>query len=89
MKKFWDDFVKGILAGIMIAIGGTVFLSLDNKILGATFFSIGLFMILTNGMNLYTGKIGYILQNDKKYLVEVLATLIGNFVGTYFDSIHV
>ena len=30
-------FVYGILAGLVIAIGGTVFLSVDNKVVGAVF----------------------------------------------------
>ena len=31
-------FLGGLLAGISISIGGTVFLSLENKVLGALFF---------------------------------------------------
>ena len=82
MKKVLTFFIKSILAGIMIAVGGTVFLSLDNKVLGAVFFSIGLFMIVTGGLNLYTGKVGYIFDNKPSYLIEVLTTVVGNFVGT-------
>ena len=76
-------FIKSFLAGIMIAMGGTIFLSLQDKVLGATFFSIGLFMIVINGLNLYTGKIGYVLENDLKYLIEVGTTIVGNFMGTF------
>ncbi|MBQ9280126.1 MAG: formate/nitrite transporter family protein [Clostridia bacterium] len=86
MNKVFNYLIKSILAGIMIGIGGTVFLSLENKVLGAIFFSIGLFMILTNGMSLYTGKVGYILENDLKYLIEVFVTLFGNFIGTFFTG---
>ena len=32
-------FLSGILAGLCIGLGGTVFLSLDNKVLGALFFT--------------------------------------------------
>lgn len=77
--------LKSILAGIMIAIGGTVFLSLDNKILGSLFFSIGLFGVVVYGFNLYTGKIGYLVNNfNFKYVRELIITLIGNFIGTFF-----
>lgn len=42
MKRNIKDIIiyliKSILAGIMIAIGGTIFLSLDNKIIGSIFF---------------------------------------------------
>lgn len=83
MKKNLSYLVKSILAGIMIGIGGTIFLSLDNKVLGACLFAIGLFMIVINGFNLYTGKVGYIFDNKPKYLIEVIITIIGNFIGTF------
>jgi len=75
--------MKSILAGIMIGIGGTIFLSLENKIAGATLFAIGLFIIVTKGLNLYTGKIGYLFDNGIKYIVELAITLVGNFIGTF------
>jgi len=82
LKKVLGFLVKSIIAGIFIAVGGTAFLSLDNKVLGAVFFSIGLFAIVTCGLNLYTGKVGYIFDNKPVYLIEVCAALVGNFIGT-------
>ena len=38
--NYVKTFIFGILAGISISIGGTVFLSLDNKVLGAVFFTV-------------------------------------------------
>lgn len=73
---------KSFLAGIMIAIGGTVFLSIENKVIGASLFSIGLFGVLIYNLNLYTGKIGYLIINfNLKYIKELIITLIGNFIG--------
>lgn len=73
---------KSFLAGIMIAIGGTVFLSVENKFIGASLFSIGLFGVLIYNLNLYTGKIGYLITNfNLKYIKELIITLIGNFIG--------
>ena len=63
LKKYVDFLLKGIYAGLMIGIGGTVYLSVENTIIGSFLFSIGLLMICMYGMNLYTGKIGYILIN--------------------------
>lgn len=83
MKDIIKFFIKSILAGIMIGIGGTVYLSLDNKIIGACFFAIGLFIIVTRGLNLYTGKIGYIFDEKPNYLIEVFVTVVGNFIGTF------
>lgn len=89
MKKYFNYLVKGIFAGIMIGIGGTIYLSLDNKIIGSFLFSIGLLMICMYNMNLYTGKIGYIVVSNKSYLIELFLTLIGNFIGTYILALGI
>lgn len=79
------DFIKSVLAGIMIGIGGTIYLSIDNNVVGASLFGIGLFMIVIYGFNLYTGKIGYLVDNfNFKYIKMLVITLIGNFIGTFF-----
>ena len=78
-------FLKSILAGIMIAVGGTVYLSLDNKAVGASLFTIGLVSVLLCNFNLYTGKIGYLVNNfNLKYIKEMFITLVGNFIGASF-----
>ena len=70
-KEYADFLIKGVYAGIMIGIGGIAFLSLENKIAGSFFFSLGLLTVCMYGMNLYTGKIGYILNNKINYLYEL------------------
>ena len=82
MKKI-KIVLRGLLSGIMISIGGTIYLMLDRSPLGAFLFSIGLFMICVNGYYLYTGKIGYLVTNKLSYLLELLLILIGNFLGTF------
>lgn len=85
MKYNIEILIKSILAGIMIGIGGTIYLSLDDKIVGSILFAIGLFVIVVYSFNLYTGKIGYLINNfNKKYIRELIITLIGNFIGTFF-----
>ena len=85
MKYNIEILIKSILAGIMIGIGGTIYLSLDNKTVGSILFAIGLFIIVVYSFNLYTGKIGYLIKNfNKKYIRELIITLIGNFIGTFF-----
>ena len=82
MKENLKILLRAILAGIMISIGGTIYLMMDRSPLGAFLFSIGLFMICVNGYNLYTGKIGYLVNNKISYVIELILTLIGNLVGT-------
>ena len=73
-----DNLIKSIYAGFMIGIGGTIYLSLDNKIIGAFLFSFGLLTIITQNFNLYTGKVGY--ENSFK---ELGIMIFGNAIGTY------
>lgn len=77
-----STFAKAISAGIMIGIGGIVYLMAENKIIGAMLFSFGLFTIIRSGFALYTGKVGYIPENNPKYIIQVLTTFLGNIVGT-------
>ena len=73
--------ILSILGGMCISLGATAFLSLDNKVLGAIFFSVGLFTILTFGFNLYTGKVCYVFENDKAYALNIAVIWIGNLLG--------
>ncbi len=73
-------FIKSIYAGCMIGIGGIVYLSVENKFLGALLFSFGLLTIVTQGFWLYTGKIGFVKKVDE--LLNMGITILGNFVGT-------
>ena len=54
MKRFADIFLRALMTGFAIGIGGAVYLSCDNKYLGAFLFGTGLFVILSFGFNLFT-----------------------------------
>ena len=71
------DLIKSIYAGFMIGLGGTVYLSLENKVIGAFLFSFGLLTIVNQGFYLYTGKVGY--ENDIK---KIVIMIFGNAIGT-------
>ena len=75
--------IDGIKAGIMIAIGGSVFLSCENKYIGAILFSVALLCICLKGYSLFTGKVGYLPENHSKEAVKILLCgLLGNIVST-------
>lgn len=72
-----------IAAGIMIGIGGTVYLSCENRMAGAVLFAVALLSICTMGMRLYTGAIGYLvlpLRLRKPYF-KYPVILAGNLIG--------
>lgn len=78
-------YISGILAGICISVGGAVFLSLENHVLGALFFCVGLFTICTLGFDLYTGKVAYVLkEKSKEYVLNLPAIWLGNLTGCFF-----
>ena len=74
-----ENLKKSAAAGMMICIGAAIYLSLENKIVGAFMFSIGLFTICFFGMNLFTGKIGYVIDNKNN--PNVLIVWLGNLIG--------
>ena len=75
--------VNGILAGICISIGGTVFLSCENRYVGAVLFSVALLCICYQGYALFTGKVGFLPEkHDKDAFSVLLLGLLGNLIGT-------
>ena len=84
--KHLRTFVSGMLAGISIALGGTVFLSLENKVLGALFFTVGLFAVCTFGFHLYTGKVCYVFDNGRDYAIALPVIWLGNLAGSWLTA---
>ena len=74
--------LSAILAGLCVGFGGLAFLSLDNKVIGSAAFTIGLFVICTFGFHLFTGKVCYVLQNDRDYALDLPVIWLGNLIGT-------
>ena len=84
MKENGRIFLKAAAAGITIGIGGAVYLTLENRVIGAVLFGVGLYTIVLNGLFLYTGKVGYLISaKDKKaYILQLIFTWLWNFAGT-------
>ena len=89
ITKHLDILLRSLLAGIMIGIGGIIYLSCDNKYIGSFLFGLGLFTILTFGFNLYTGKIGYAVGNKPSYIIDLIFIWLGNLIGTMIVGLSV
>lgn len=77
-------FRESLCAGILITIGGTVFLSCADKVVGAILFSVALLCICYKGYYLFTGKIGYIVEQHKKEdFANLFIGLCGNLICTF------
>lgn len=80
-----NTFRESLCAGILITIGGTVFLLCENKTVGAVLFSVALLCICYKGYYLFTGKIGYIVeQHTKQDFLNLDIGLFGNLAATFF-----
>lgn len=87
-----NNIKLSILSGLMIAVGGTIYLSCIAKgwtPFGAVLFAAGLYTICVYGFNLYTGKVGYITYNFKNvnYIGLVILILVFNLITTYLLGI--
>lgn len=63
VKNILKGFTEGLAAGICISLGCAVFLALpQQKVAGALLFCVALLCVCYKGYNLYTGKIGFIVE---------------------------
>lgn len=92
--KWIKLLVSSMAAGLMVGLGGMVFLSAQDKVVGGVLFSIGLLTICIYGFRLFTGSIGYLLTDRdspwSRRLCMAVVIWVGNFLATtvYGSLIH-
>ena len=80
LKTFCDS----VCAGVLISIGGCVFLACDNRYAGAVLFSVALLCICLKGYVLFTGKVGYIVEcHTTADTSSLFIGLAGNLLTTF------
>lgn len=82
--RFIKTLAPAILAGVMIAFGGVVALSVENTVAAAILGSIGILAVLAFDMSLFTEKAESLLDGGRsvsKNLCKTLWSLFGNVVG--------
>ena len=90
MKQQVLTFLKGILAGLAIGVGGFLYILMIHfvkgelgNVLGSLLFAVGLFTVCTFYLALYTGKIGLVFEKkqEKSFYISLPIMLLGNFIG--------
>ena len=91
MLKFeLKQLLLGILAGLAIGLGSFLFILCKayipgewGSILGSILFAIGLFLVCTFSLSLYTGKIGLVFEKkqETKFYISLPVMFIGNAIG--------
>lgn len=87
--RLFSLFLGSIPAGLAIGVGGTVFLSVPDTLAGSLLFTVGLFVICLHGLNLFTGKVGYLVGKPLSYLLDLLVIWLGNLTGTFLTGLAV
>lgn len=89
-KDLLFSFLKGILAGAAIGVGGLLYILMTfllpnelGKVLGSLLFAVGLFTVCTFSLSLYTGKIGLVYEGKqtKTFYIALPIMIIGNAIG--------
>ena len=81
MKKYMELVNKSCAASLLIALGNFVLLKLGNP-LGPFLFALGLLGVCYMGLNLFTGKCGFIFE-DKIKILDILLILLFNLLAGY------
>ena len=80
MENNFNIFVRSILAGICIGLGGAIFIKLGG-VIGACMFAFGLLTVVHFKLPLYTGTAGFIELNKFKEYEKMVIILFGNILG--------
>ncbi len=86
MKDNFIIFIRSILAGICIGLGGAIFLKLGG-VIGAVMFAFGLLCVVHFKLPLYTGTAGFIKINKFSEYFTMILILFGNILGCYLLSL--
>ena len=81
MKNKIELIRKSIAASLLIALGNYALLKLGNPI-GPFIFALGLLGVCYMGLNLFTGKCGFLFE-DKIKIIDLLIILVVNLIAGY------
>src|SRR5699024_2865635 len=86
MKGKW---ISSIMAGIFIAMGAMVYLSVPNNLIGSMFFATGIFLVL-NLHNMLITRVCTLMVYDHKYhWSDIGISWVGNGLGTLIAALVV
>ena len=80
MNDSFNIFIRSILAGICIGLGGAIFIKLGG-VIGACMFAFGLLTVVHFKLPLYTGTAGFIELNKTSEYYKMFIILFGNILG--------
>lgn len=91
IKQKIELLTKAVFAGLLVGIAASVYLATyeSYKMLGALLFGFALLFVIAYSLNLYTGKVGYIIDNKPRFLIDIGLMIVGNFLGALIIALLV
>lgn len=86
MKEKW---ISSIMAGIFIAMGAMVYLSVPNNLIGSMFFATGIFLVLNLHNMLITRVCPLMVYDHKYHWSDIGISWVGNGLGTLIAALVV
>jgi formate/nitrite transporter FocA (FNT family) len=74
------------MAGMYIGLGATTYLLIPDKVVGALFFTVGIFLVMNFYEMLFTKVVPFSVAKDYSPL-DIVITFCGNFIGSIAYSI--
>lgn len=81
------NIIKSILAGVLIALAGIVYLNCSDKVVGSFLFSFGLCLVIILEANLFTGKVGGV--ESKKDVLDLMIMFVINIITAFLVGLIV
>ncbi|MDD6302866.1 MAG: formate/nitrite transporter family protein [Bacillales bacterium] len=88
--RYLKVLLSAFLAGVMISLGGVAYIgfkAISHEVAGALLSSFGLMMVLLYGYNLFSAKMGYLLEENALYILEIVLSWFGNYLGAFVIGI--
>ncbi len=82
-KKFFNLFVKGLLAGFILAIGITAYIATKGAISGLVLLAISFCIAFAFGFPTYTAKICGLVEGKISELLDLIVIALGNLLSIY------
>ncbi|WMJ23377.1 formate/nitrite transporter family protein [Paludicola sp. MB14-C6] len=77
------NFLSGIMSGIYISLGATLYLYIENHIIGAMFFTLGIFLVSSFYNYLFTRVVPLSTATKEYNAIDIAIAYVGNFIGTF------
>ena len=93
--NLYRGLFKAVAAGALIGLGGMLYLTIENPVLGALYFAIGFVAITMFNLPLFTGKLtkirlSYIPEKHEdrmNYILMIMADLALTLAGNFFGAV--